>query len=287
MEIGFYILDRQWHSSARLRKVIQAMIDGIPGGINYSQIVVPMSGGEQFRPEKLYDIAVSWSIYKKYIPATIFKKRVFEFQKEHDKEFLVLERGFVKREKYNSVGYNHQNGYADFKNEFMPPDRWKETEEKIKPYRSEGKHILLCGQIPHDTSVQDIDYNNWLNKIPQEIAKYTDRPIIFRQHPLVRNSSALNGVSYSHNKYLFQDLANCWAVVSYNSNSLVDAALAGIPGFASDKSCMAWEVSNHDLSKLENPDLSFNRERWAYDLAYSQWSLEEMKEGKAWEHLLP
>ena len=40
MEIGFYILDQQWRSGARLRKVIRAMTDGVPEGINYSQIVV-------------------------------------------------------------------------------------------------------------------------------------------------------------------------------------------------------------------------------------------------------
>ena len=42
----------------------------------------------------------------------------------------------------------------------------------------------------------------------------------------------------------------------------------------------------NDLSNLENPNLSFDRNQWAYNLAYTQWTREEMEEGKAWSHLL-
>tara|TARA_Y100001938_G_scaffold103724_1_gene141606 strand:- start:11795 stop:12706 length:912 start_codon:yes stop_codon:yes gene_type:complete len=294
MEIGFYIQGKQWQKSKYGKNpmsVVKAIAKGIPKNISHSYIILNGAKGKRekaFRPQKPYDIAITWSIYKQAKPATFFKQRVHDFQKKQNKKILILERGFVKREQYYSIGYNHQNGHADFKNELMPPDRWNKIEKEIKPYRSKGEHILLCGQLPSDTSVQDIDYNNWLRDIVKEITKYTDRPIIFREHPQLRPKHRihLEGVFYSNNKYLEQDFKNCWAVVSYNSNSLVEAALAGIPGFAFNKGSMAWTVSNRDLSNLENPNLSFDRNQWAYNLAYTQWTREEMEEGKAWSHLL-
>ena len=47
---------------------------------------------------------------------------------------------------------------------------------------------------------------------------------------------------------------------------------------------MAWEVSNKDLSTLENPEY-FERINWLNNLAYCQWREDECKAGLPWEHL--
>ena len=49
-------------------------------------------------------------------------------------------------------------------------------------------------------------------------------------------------------------------------------------------SSMAWEVSNKDLSTLENPEY-FERINWLNNLAYCQWREDECKAGLPWEHL--
>jgi len=64
---------------------------------------------------------------------------------------------------------------------------------------------------------------------------------------------------------------------------LVESVIEGVPVFACDKGAMSLDVSN-DIIDLENPKL-YNREQWAYNLAYTQWTREEMVEGLPWKHL--
>jgi len=40
----------------------------------------------------------------------------------------------------------------------------------------------------------------------------------------------------------------------------------------------------HQLNDIENPKLG-NREQLLYDLAYTQWSVDEIKQGLPWDHL--
>jgi hypothetical protein len=46
-----------------------------------------------------------------------------------------------------------------------------------------------------------------------------------------------------------------------------------------------WPISSHSLEDVENP-IGGDREHLLYDLAYTQWSVEEISNGKAWEHLI-
>jgi hypothetical protein len=167
----------------------------------------------------------------------------------------------------------------------MPGDRWSRLNTPIKDYRSNGEHILLCGQVPWDTAVQHIDYKKWCKDIVREIKAHTDRKIIFRPHPLARKAiPQIKGTLLSNKPTIKDDLRNCWATIAFNSNSSVESVLEGIPSFVCDKGSMGWEVSNKDFSLLENPEL-FERKQWAHDLAYSQWTLEEMFNGQTWRHL--
>ena len=47
---------------------------------------------------------------------------------------------------------------------------------------------------------------------------------------------------------------------------------------------MAWDVTNHDLSEINNPK-TFDREQWLNNLAYTQWNLEEVRRGLPLKHL--
>jgi hypothetical protein len=50
-------------------------------------------------------------------------------------------------------------------------------------------------------------------------------------------------------------------------------------------SSMAWQCSNKDLKRIENPT-SFAREQWLYNLGYCQWREDEIAQGAPWYHLL-
>jgi hypothetical protein len=101
--------------------------------------------------------------------------------------------------------YTYNNGI--FKNKNSPSDRWdmiqKEQDIEIKPWRSEGKYILLCLQNPTDTSLNDLytadmqdklivhtkargtqwNYINYLYMVMKKISSLTNEPIVVRFHP--------------------------------------------------------------------------------------------------------
>jgi hypothetical protein len=78
-----------------------------------------------------------------------------------------------------------------------------------------------------------------------------------------------------------------YALVTYNSIATVEAVQHGIPAFGLAPTA-ADPVCSNDLSQIENPRMP-NEEvvyRWLCSIAYSQFSLDEILTGKAWEMVL-
>ena len=210
------------------------------------------------------------------------RKEIYERQGS-PKKLIAIERGFIKRNLYHSVGWNHINRNADFCNTEMPSDRSEKLNIKLQDWRS-GENIVICSQIPWDVNVQNTDHQKWCNQIVKEIRKFSDRTIVFRPHPVKPKAVDPPSDTTVSFKDFQEDLVNAHAVVCYNSNSAVEAVLAGVPAFVSNQSSMAWEVSNHDISDIELPKL-FDRAQWINNLAYSQWTVDEMAEGLPLIHL--
>jgi hypothetical protein len=79
---------------------------------------------------------------------------------------------------------------------------------------------------------------------------------------------------------LERDLSEAACVIAYNSNATVDAVLAGIPAITVDEGAMAWDVTSHHVSQaLVTPD----RNEWFRRMAWTQWTLQEITSGEAWE----
>ena len=81
-----------------------------------------------------------------------------------------------------------------------------------------------------------------------------------------------------------QDFALAATVVSHSSNSCVESVIEGIPSFVTSKKSVAWDVTSHDLSEINNPKI-FDREQWLNNLAYTQWNLKEIEKGLPFKHL--
>lgn len=233
------------------------------------------------------DVAVVFGTWKKAVPASWNRGRIIATHLEKRKRVVIIDTGYVKRDDYYMVGFDGLNGRADFNNQNSPEDRWRALSVALEPWRAgSGETIVVAGQIPWDASVQHSDHLGWCRSTIAQLNKRTNRPIVFRPHPLA------HGVNYGalpceiSTRPLAEDLANAYAVVTYNSNVGVDATIAGIPAFAFDEGSMIWRVCNRDFAGLIDP-INPAREWWAADLAYAQWNLDEMKEGQAWAHLRP
>ena len=287
MKIHVYTQE-QWKDEHT--ETLHAMATGIPGAD-----IRPV---ESYSIKDAPDIAVVYGLYKKAVPMSYHRGRVFEVQRYLGKRTLVLEKGYVHRDRYYSAGWEGMNGRANFMNCAMDGDRAAELGVELKPWDLSGENILFIGQIPWDASVEHMDFFGWIaNTIPR-IRRITDRPIVYRQHPLsegdftpIFEELSKHGVTIENEDGkvpLEESFANARTVVTCNSNVGVDAMLAGQAVLSFDRGSMVWGISRHHVEYLLDPGLiiaGVDREQWLNDIAYAQWTLEEMEQGKAWAHL--
>jgi hypothetical protein len=230
------------------------------------------------------DVAVVFGVSKSRIPMSWPRGKVISSQRSGNRDVVVLETGYINRgageTHHYAAGLNGLNGRANFRNTGMPGDRATRLGIELKPY-AQGDTVVLCGQVPWDASVEGSDHVAWLKACAKALNNCS-RPVVFRPHPAA-TLAPIDGCGYS-TRPLSDDLQNAWAVVTYNSNSGVEALVAGVPVFAFDEGSMVWPVCNKSLSAIESPCLP-DRQQWLNDLSYAQWTLDEMKEGRAWHHL--
>jgi hypothetical protein len=157
-----------------------------------------------------------------------------------------------------------------------PPERWRALKMMgvtIEPWRTSGRHVLICTQSGLYAKYAGFDQDAWLKDAIATLRQHTDREIRVREKPIKGR-----GVP------LAQDLKGCWAVVTHTSNSAVEALLAGVPVFCVAP-CAAYRMGTPDLSRIEAPVRPDDREAWAQALACNQWRLDEIGAGVCWRDL--
>ena len=177
-------------------------------------------------------------------------------------------------------------------------DRWYELSKKfdinVYDWKRRGDAILFNLQIPTDSALNRLTYNNIdykdyiLEKIKQTQA-ITDRPIIVRSHPFDETAqqhieSRIEGIEFSQDRTLYEDLDRAWCMVTYNSTSCVESTLYGTPTIVLDSSAISTEVSQTKLEQIEEswqPD----REEWCKKIAFHQWQGCELSDGYVWNLL--
>ncbi len=237
------------------------------------------------------DVAVIWSVL--WQGRMRSNRNIWEQFKKRNKPVVVLEVGGIKRNITWKVGINGINRDADFANETFDDKRWKKFDIQMKPWQQDGKNIIICGQ--HDTSEQWKNLprmNNWLLEQITKIKKYTDRPIIVRPHPRNPIRIKMEGVktvtpirdprTYDDTDFV-SSLQNAWAVVNHSSNPAMQSVFNGVPVYVSESS-LSHDVGNTDYANIENPNRP-DRTQWANKLAFTEWWIDEIKQGIPWQRL--
>lgn len=96
--------------------------------------------------------------------------------------------------------------------------RWSALGVPLKPWRADGKHILVCGQRGIGSRLMASPHG-WHQKIAAKLQTVTRRPIVVRPHP----------GAHGRGRPLADDLRNAWAVVVWSSACGVQALVEGIP----------------------------------------------------------
>ncbi|MFX4223542.1 MAG: hypothetical protein ACMVO3_22720 [Thalassobaculum sp.] len=201
--------------------------------------------------------------------------RIGQKLREKGREVLVAERGYLgDRFHWTSLGWNGLNGRADFRNAGMDGERWRlNFAGLMRDWTGRDGPTVIMGQVPTDTALAGIDYQAWLNDTAAALPD-----ALFRPHPGALNVRC--GLPLAEGD-LDAVLTVAGRVVVYNSNSATDAVLAGVPAITIDRGAVTWSVTGHELHQTFTPD----RTQWAHDIAWAQWSPDEISRGDAWEHI--
>ena len=146
-------------------------------------------------------------------------------------------------------------------------------------YTGKTKHILLAPSSQTVTyHMNGVSQEEWIKIAKQEIKKYTDRPIKFRNKPRPNNEWWQSDIK--------DDLKDAHCLVTNMSLSGVDALMNMVPVFAEGSSIMG-PVSSRDISKIEKPLRPGRKtmQEWLKFVAENQFTIKEIENGTAYKTL--
>jgi hypothetical protein len=237
------------------------------------------------------DVDVIWSVL--WSGRMAANKTIWDTAQALRKPVIVLEVGGIMRGTTWKVGLNGINKDAFFVKD-KDASRANGLGLALRPWRSQGEHVLICGQ--HDRSLQWQNMPNasqWFSDTIAEVRKYTDRKIVIRPHPrcpivpvehqfknVIKQAPAKRAGTYDDYDIRFD---NAHAVVSWTSNPGIRAVINGYPVFTGPTS-LAYLVANHNLADIESPQM-FDRQQWLNDLAWTEFTIQEIAQGLPLKHL--
>lgn len=164
---------------------------------------------------------------------------------------------------------------------------------ELRPWRSQGDHVLILCQRPKGWNMFGNDQDLWLDRMIEKIYRFVpDRGIRVRMHPgdgsrfkqidkLIKRYGSHISISEAGN--IREDLDNCWCTVGFNSTPNVVSAIEGVPGYVYDmKHSWAAAVAFNNIKSIANPPLP-DRSEWIHVIANIHWSNQEVRDGQLWD----
>lgn len=211
---------------------------------------------------------------------------------------VYIDKGYVRSREDNqegwkywrvSIGGHHPTKYiADAA---YPSDRWEALGLGVLPWRTPdaGLHIVLAGSSEKYHQFYGLKHpTNYARKLVGKIREVSERKIIYRPKPSWRAAERIDGTEFSVGGSINDVLKDAHALVTHGSNACFEAMLMGVPSIIMGDA-VARPISSTSVEVVEDPLLATDEERLRIlqNLAYFQWTLREMAEGRAWSVLRP
>lgn len=212
-------------------------------------------------------------------------------QARTSKPVLIIERGYIgDREVWTSLHWDGLNGRGRY---YCPDDggaRWRhlvDVQALPRPTLQRGgmfdrdQLAVIMGQVPGDMSIAGVDMAAWY-RAAELSARALGYVPVFRPHPLARQRAPLSmrlASDLVKVDTLASILGHASAVYAYNSNSLTDAAMAGVPIVCGDKGAVTWPIGGQGVAAEPKLD---DRTEWLHRMAWRQWLPSEIECGDAW-----
>ena len=190
------------------------------------------------------------------------------------KNFYYMDHGYFNQSKrtfennrtnvlsldgYFRIVHNNlvHNGEGNF-----PDDRLKKLNLNFLDQSNSGDVIILSE--PSEAMKKIYNAYSWVNETKDIIKKFSDRRVIV------------------HNKFskkpLDELLKNAWSFVSLQSTAGFKAMVNGIPAYFTEPSLK----NINRIEEIESPSINY---KIFNNLAYGQWTLNEIESGEAWENI--
>jgi hypothetical protein len=197
---------------------------------------------------------------------------------------IVAENGYYTPDKRKvialAIGGHHGSGTV-----WVPEEKGKAAKRLVdlnidfkgfRGPRPDG-HVLVCGQRGIG-SPEMRSPSNWHERVATELRAMTDREVRVRLHPeLLRRAG-------HEPPPLSSDLQGAAHVVVWSSNSAIESLIAGIPTWY----CAPHHVLQRAMMGLQGfAETAAWRSRYLafIEMSWSQWFLDEIGQGIAFEHL--
>lgn len=174
-------------------------------------------------------------------------------------DHAYFDRGY-ERGNFRAVYCNiHQTQEFD-----LPDDRRKRFGVKVREWQEWPNGKIVFIPSPKNPTAYH-DEPSWNDEAIDLLVKTTQREIY---------------VKSQKTKGLGDSIHKAWALVSHCSVAAVEAACFGIPVVTSRHNPAA--PISVDLEHIESP-IRPNRDKWVNTLTYSQFTLQELSDGSAWQ----
>ena len=234
----------------------EAFIEGLR---NAGYDIVP----NDFRGPSSADVLLIWNRYGGYDEAATQWER-------GGGRVLVVENGYLGKswrgESWNALAQSHHCGAGHWA--YGGPERWDNYGVELQPWRTEGSTLILAQRGIGEQGIRSPE--GWAESVQ---AKYGGR---IRLHP-GKDKSKVS---------LADDLEGVGRVLTWHSGAALHCLLMGIPvWYAFDSwlgGCGATPLSNWPVN------LSSDAQRLAMfrNLAWTNWSLDEIRSGQALTNVL-
>jgi hypothetical protein len=186
------------------------------------------------------------------------------------RDWIYGDHGYFGRGKYYRVT---RNAYQHDGRGPGSAGRFDAFRRPIQPWRSNGRHILICPNSSVYFGLHGMDSARWLREVQATLRKHTAREIRVRWKHQGRRNPITN------------DLRGAWAVVVFSSAAAIDGLIAGVPCVTLAPFAATARMGLTDLAQVDTPIYPEDREPFLHALAANQFTMQEMLEGRAWRHL--
>lgn len=223
-------------------------------------------------PVKRGDVLAIWNRYHE-------REQVADRFEAAGGTVLVAENGYVRGRHdggdYYALAVHGHNGSGQW--HIGGSERWESLGIELKPWRTEGRHILVAPNRPFGMR-GTVMPANWADECAKRLRKLTTREVRIRCHPGNGPSSVP----------LADDLRGAWAVVIWSSSVGVKALIEGVPVICEAPYWVCKRAAHTDWldANLAHVDMDERRLAAMQRLAWAQWSIDELKSGQAFQHVL-